>query len=41
MVVGLLVVGIIAKVMLGAVRVAESRRSREPGRTEAPTDVVL
>jgi len=41
MVVGLLVVGIIAKVVLGAVRVAESRRSRRFGRTGAPTDDVL
>jgi hypothetical protein len=31
MVVGLLTVGVIAKVVLGAVQVAESRRSREPG----------
>ena len=31
MVVGLLTVGVIAKVVLGAVQVAESRRNREPG----------
>jgi voltage-gated potassium channel len=41
MIVGLVVVGIIAKVVLGAVRVAESRRSRESGRTGASTDDLL
>jgi hypothetical protein len=38
MLVGLVTVGIIAKVVLGAVRVAESRRSRERARAETSPD---